>query len=1102
VTSPQQPKLRSEADGVSNTHDSPPDQASAEYQRASMKDLLWITTGASQAAPLLLNGGTAAPKRSKLPAPAATAQSNGRHRAPGERHGIRFLAFGAIGAAVFAAGLGIQIALVHYLHVDPVAAYVIQGVFSIELSFVLNRYLTWRDRSVPFFRALWRFNTQKAIATVLNMVAYAILVRLGVQYIVANIALTAVFTPLNYVAAHYWSFEARPHGTTMAKEVPAATNGHLPARAVGRLPRGPLPTVCAVIPCKNNPDTIRATVDALLLQDYPSLEEIIVVGDVGDPTWTALADVRDPRLSTLEQEPTSDRRDPNVKRDKGIRKSRCDLIALVDSDIVMDTDWLSWAVVMLLEQGGGLVAGGMRSIHDTFWGRFVDRNVLAAKTPRLSRPYYVTAENFGKRGFKPPITANAVFPRKLYEACPLDVAWDYGYEDYEWFWRLTQADHKILFSGRLTAAHHHRTSFRLLAREYRRSAQGCARFIRAHRECPLARKRLRQATLLPLAALTGLAGLVAAARTGHLAEVGVLLGAAVALLVVREISNARSVEAAVYPAAGLALGAMFAGSLLSSLGQIAISEDTVPADDPDAETEVQPSPPQLPEGRRLWPLAAILSVQAAISLSLVWSNTAFGEEARYLLQGRLQWAHWLHGSPAPPITGGGAPQIYPPLGALADSLAGLAGARILSLCFMLGATALLYLVTQRLFGDWAAIIGAALWAVSESVLRLAFATPEALGCLFIALAAWVVIQAGVRSRQGEFVALAALLLGLASMTSFSSLLLVPAVVAFAFFVWQSMLGTRMAIWSTCWLAGGTAVLVLGSFAFLHLWADAIHSTFSRPSGTPAAGVAPVLRAVWSWDGLMLALAAVGVIAAFTSAGSRNRRLLLLTLFASVLLVPAYQVAIGTGSWLLDQRMPAGTWFLAMGAGCAAATLAPLGRWKAIVSVGIVALFLIYPVVNGTWYARSTFHMWPKISNFVTELRPLVDGNPGPILVSASNDTVEILNYYRIPAVDLRSQQAANNLGRDIRAAKYPFVVLQLNGSFNSADLPEAALRSSRSGLANEILQLASGSGQSSLARELENSPNYAIKLTIPYQTSSTASSTGIFVVWQRSPAQG
>jgi glycosyltransferase involved in cell wall biosynthesis len=335
----------------------------------------------------------------------------------------------------------------------------------------------------------------------------------------------------------------------------------MPATRPGRQ----APTVSVIIPCKNSADTIRGTTQALFGQDYPALEQIILVGDINDPTWAALDGIDDPRLIVLEQEPTPGRRDPNVKRDKGIRKASGDLLALVDSDVVMDRSWLSRAVALLQQQGGGLVAGGMRSIDDTFWGRFVDRNALAAKTPRLPVPYSVTAENFGRRGYKPPITANAVFTRELYDACPLDIHWPFGYEDYEWFWRLASDGHQILFTDELTAAHQHRRSYQALAREYQRASFGCAQYIRAHPDSPLARKRRRQSLLLPVAALAGLALAAVAVIAGYgLAVVVSLLVAALALAAT-EVIRSRSLEGVAYAVAGLGLGAVFTYGLATAL---------------------------------------------------------------------------------------------------------------------------------------------------------------------------------------------------------------------------------------------------------------------------------------------------------------------------------------------------------------------------------------------------------------------------------------------------------------------------------------------------------------------------------------------------------
>jgi mycofactocin glycosyltransferase len=322
-----------------------------------------------------------------------------------------------------------------------------------------------------------------------------------------------------------------------------------------------LPEVSVVIPVKNSQRTIRPTVDALLTQDYPALVEVIVVGDVGDQTWQALADVTDPRLLLVEHEQMPGRREPAAKRDVGLRKARGQILALVDSDINMDRDWLSRAVTLLTEQQGGVVCGGMRAITDSFWTRFVDGNTLAAKTPRVPRSYEVTSRNFGKHGRKPPVTANVVLSRDVYDDCPMDETWGYGYEDYEWFWRIARSGHRILYAAGLDGAHHHRRSFWALAGEYGVSAAGCARFIKAYPDSPLARKRRRQALLLPLAAAAVVAGAGVAVSSGHGIIPLVAVPTVATGITVRELVKSRRLEAVGYVVAGLALSSLFVFTL-------------------------------------------------------------------------------------------------------------------------------------------------------------------------------------------------------------------------------------------------------------------------------------------------------------------------------------------------------------------------------------------------------------------------------------------------------------------------------------------------------------------------------------------------------------
>lgn len=542
-------------------------EARSARQRIGVSALIAIAEGAAATSPLPPVRLTIPPRRAGHVPP----QALGRHRqrtsaaAPADRHLLRLVIFGVIGGGVFLVGLAMQIALVRQLHMDAVVAYIAQGAASIQLSFLLNRYVTWRDRGVSFWRALWRFNTQKTLMTVINMAAYVGLVRFGVQYITANIALTALFTPVNYLLAHYWSFTARA-ASTLPASLPEPPS---------RVALSPLPTVSVVIPCKDSARTIRATVKALLSQDYPALEEVILVGSVGDSTWAALRGITDSRLVVLEQESIPGMRDPNLKRDKGIQKARAELIALADSDIVMDSQWLTKAVALLQIQGGGLVAGGMRSIHNSFWGRFVDSNSLAAKTPRLAASSYkVTPENFGRRGRKPPITANALFTRRLYDICPVNTEWPYGYEDYEWFWRVARARHPILYSDALTGLHHHRRKLRLLAREYLRAGNGCARFIQAHPDAPLARKRLRQAMLLPLGAFAALAVTVVMVATGYGLPLAYTIALGTGCLMGWEFSRCRTAESLIYPFISVPLAGAFTFGMTRGLIKISITEPT------------------------------------------------------------------------------------------------------------------------------------------------------------------------------------------------------------------------------------------------------------------------------------------------------------------------------------------------------------------------------------------------------------------------------------------------------------------------------------------------------------------------------------------------
>ena len=1045
----------------------------------------------------------------------------GKHAAPPppylERRAARFVVFSAIGGFVFLLGFGLQAALTGYAHVLPLVSFAIQAVVSVETGFLLNRWLTWRDRDLTFGLAFARFNIQKTVTIALNLALYAGLLRLGMNYLVANVVLTGVFTVVNYVAGDRLVFIP---GRTRPVE-PAAPA--VPVLAMDH----PRPEVSVVIPCRGNEDTIWAAVQSLLDQDYPRLRDIILIGSPGDSTWSGLAGLDDPRVSIWEVETPPGMRDANYKRHMAVAMASGPVIALVDSDIVLPDDWMSRAVAALEESGVSCVAGGMKSFHDTFWGRYTDSTWIGAKTPRIAESYTVTSADFGARGRKPPILANVLFTRELYDDCPIDPLWSHGsYEDYEWFWRVSVAGHQTRVCQDLFGWHHHRRGMRALAREYRRSSRGCAYFIRAHMESPLARRRQRQATVLPLAAAMGITSAVVAAAYGYSSVVAALVLGGAAVLAVHQVVRSRSLESVVYPVVGLVLGSIFTIGLVTNLMR---SDPTAAATATAADADAAPAvasraaewhagePAGRPRRRILHPLMAICAVQAALSLTLVWSNTAYTDEAAYLWIGRLELAHWLHGTSWPSVYAyrnfSGSPVLYPPLGALANSIGGLAGARILSLAFMLMATVLLYLTANRLIGRTGALFAAALWALSEPALRLTFATIDPLSVLLTALSAWLIVQASCRRRRGELVAAAAVALALANVSAYSGIVIDPLVIAFAFLTWRTRMPRQQSLSSTAWLAGAWLVAFGLLMTASRSWPGLSATVFvSDPAGYQSASSA--LSEIWTYSALVIGLALIGTLATLRTEKRKHVALLGGLSFAAFMAMQFHDQTPST----IDKHLAYGIWFAAIVAGYACSRFI---RWlpgarKPLAALCCTAAFL-YPAVVSWQAAWQRYHSWPNSSQFIGYFELSAAHSQG--FLYAPPTEANIAEYYTPQGnewsrwnetLSLNPPIASNHLrgyyADKLKDGHYAVIALFYSTTFSSRGLPTSdllPLSASSSGSANLLAAVGTNSGEPGLASLTltldEKNSQYSLFKTGNYNTTNLSGTHdyGYYAIWKK-----
>ncbi len=394
-----------------------------------------------------------------------------------------------------------------------------------------------------------------------------------------------------------------------------------------------------------------------------------------------------------------------------------------------------------------------------------------------------------------------------------------------------------------------------------------------------------------------------------------------------------------------------------------------------------------------WPLAVVLAVQTALSLRLVWADTAFEDEATYLWAGHLEWAHWLHNTPIPAFSAyfSGAPFIYPPLGAAADSIGGLAAARILSLLFMLGATALLWGATRRLYGRQAAFFSAALFAILGPTLHLgAFATYDAMSVFLIALAAWCVFSAGDRGDAGGRMVAAGAALALANVAAYATILFDPIVVLLVLLTAFPKPGGRIAGRRIILLVGVLLTLLLGG---LLVGGSSTIGGFRRTTLARVPGAASpltVLQDSWYWTGLIVVLAICAIVISWVNRKGRAQTWLLTLLTVAAILGPLEQANLRTAT-SLNKHVGLGAWFAAIAAGYAVdwfVTSVPAGRNR-VLTCGACVLALAFPVSLGASQSEAFSTSWANSTSFIAILRPMVGQTDGRLLV----EDPTIAEYY-------------------------------------------------------------------------------------------------------------
>jgi Dolichyl-phosphate-mannose-protein mannosyltransferase len=499
-----------------------------------------------------------------------------------------------------------------------------------------------------------------------------------------------------------------------------------------------------------------------------------------------------------------------------------------------------------------------------------------------------------------------------------------------------------------------------------------------------------------------------------------------------------------------------------------------------------------------WPLLAVLAVQTILSLWLVRADTAFEDEATYLWAGHLEWAHVLHGIPLPqfPSYFSGAPVIYPPIGALADSVGGLTGARILSLAFMLGATVALWATTDRLFGQRAAFFAAALFAVSGPTLHLgSFATYDAMSVFLVTLAAWLVVRPGERRDATVWMIAAGVVLALADAAAYTYAVFDVVVLLLALVTAFPKPGGRFAAMRplTILAVGGVLALVallLGGSRYYH---GIAHTTIFRTAGSDSP--LTVLSQAWSWTGVIVITAICGAVYSWVKRPGHAQTWLLTLLAGTALLIPAEQASLRTTA-SLNKHVDLGIWFAAIAAGYAVDRLvaaAPAGNMR-VVTCGACVIALCFPVVIGASQSRTFSTNWPNSSAFTAILGPLVDHSSGHLLV----EDPSLAEYY-LPAGShwMRWSSTRNIVLPSGAPTGGPSDKAGVVGAGNAGTF---ALKIQEGYFSLVALNFSDTTTlDQSLAADLKRNPHYHKIEVVPYGVEIPPIGIGDYVIWRYEP---
>lgn len=205
--------------------------------------------------------------------------------------------------------------------------------------------------------------------------------------------------------------------------------------------------VSIVIPVYNDPDGLRKTIDSILSQTYDQYELIISVTPSSGETLAVARSYEEQEsgLITIVEVPNRGRA---AGRNAGIEEANGDVIAFVDADIRVPTDWLELSITAMNERAVAYLTCDIKFTDSDAPIRFIERYDRALSIPVA---HYVEEYQFAP-------TASLFVTRELIDDVGRFDSRLTSAEDKEFGTRVHDAGYELYFASEISTFHPPRTT--------------------------------------------------------------------------------------------------------------------------------------------------------------------------------------------------------------------------------------------------------------------------------------------------------------------------------------------------------------------------------------------------------------------------------------------------------------------------------------------------------------------------------------------------------------------------------------------------------------------------------------------------------------------